>query len=249
MGLPDSHMERAISRSRGMPKSNADRKIDLMAKELRRYRVSVAGIQETKWFGSDMWEADGYLFLHCGHPLPGEDDAAVQNEGVGIALHERAARVWKEAGEVWKAVSSRIVTARLKVSSVGQRRPDDSRLTRSMFATVISVYAPTAKAPPSIAQNLADDLQDSVDAATATDVMIVLGDFNARVGSSSVDDSLWQGVRGRHGIGECNAAGERLLEFCAVNQLTVLNNEYLVPEEAPSPNYMEAPSHQAMDYD
>ena len=32
-----------------------DRKIDLLMGELRKYGVSVAGIQETKWFGKDMW--------------------------------------------------------------------------------------------------------------------------------------------------------------------------------------------------
>ena len=34
-----------------------DRKLDLLMKELRRYRVSVGAIQETKWFSSDIWQA------------------------------------------------------------------------------------------------------------------------------------------------------------------------------------------------
>ena len=68
-----------------------------------------------------------------------------------------------------------------------------------------------------------DDLQDTVDAAPSTDVLMLLGDFNARVGSSKDDSDVWQDVRGKHGVGECNAAGERFLEFCAVNQLTIMN--------------------------
>ena len=40
-----------------------DRKWDLVVRELKRYRVSVAGIQESKWFGSDVWPADGYTFF------------------------------------------------------------------------------------------------------------------------------------------------------------------------------------------
>ena len=43
-----------------------DLNIDLMVKKLRHYQVSVAGIQETKWFGMDVWPADGYTFLHSG---------------------------------------------------------------------------------------------------------------------------------------------------------------------------------------
>ena len=39
--------------------------------ELKRYVVSVAGVQESKWFGKDVWPAaDGYTFLHSGRPLP-----------------------------------------------------------------------------------------------------------------------------------------------------------------------------------
>ena len=69
-----------------------------------------------------MWEAQGYTFLHSGHVLLVGEGPAGRNEGVGIALDERAAAAWKEAGEVWKAVSSRIIMARLKLISVGQRR-------------------------------------------------------------------------------------------------------------------------------
>ena len=41
-----------ISRRNGPPSnSTVDRKLDLLVGELKRYRVSVAGVQETKWFG------------------------------------------------------------------------------------------------------------------------------------------------------------------------------------------------------
>ena len=128
-----------------------DCNLDLLVKVLRRYRVSVAGIQETKWFVKDVWQADGYTFLHSGRPLC-EDGPTVRNKRVGLALDETTS-ARKEAGEVWNAVSSRIVTARLKVSSVGQRRPQCSRETRKTYVSVMSVYAPTAKAPPGVAQS------------------------------------------------------------------------------------------------
>ena len=86
-----------------------------------------------------MWQADGYTFLHSGRPLC-EEGSAVRNEGVGLELDERATSASKEAGEVWNAVSSRIVTARLKASSVGQRRLRGSRETRNTYISVISVY-------------------------------------------------------------------------------------------------------------
>ena len=52
--------------------------------------MAVAGIQESKWFGSDVWPADGYTFLHSGRPLPSDQEKGTRNEGVGIALDEKA---------------------------------------------------------------------------------------------------------------------------------------------------------------
>ena len=69
--------------------------------------MSVAAMQETKWFGASVWEAQGYTLLHSGCPLPHGEEPAVKKEGVGIALDERATSAWREAGEKWKAVSSR----------------------------------------------------------------------------------------------------------------------------------------------
>ena len=62
-----------------------DRKLDLLVGELQRYNVSVGGIQETKWFGADVWPAaNGYTLLHSGRPVPSSDDAVTRREGVGL---------------------------------------------------------------------------------------------------------------------------------------------------------------------
>ena len=110
--------------------------------------MSVGAIQETKWFGNDIWYAEEYTFLYSGRSLPVGDDNATRREGVGIALDEKAPAAWRATGEIWEAVSSRIVTARLKLARLGQRMIGGSRERSDTFVTVISVYAPTAKAPP-----------------------------------------------------------------------------------------------------
>ena len=81
-------------------------------------------------------------------------------------LDKKASAAWKEAGE---AVSSRIVTARLKTVSRGKRRP---------YIFVISVYAPTAKAPPGIKGKFLNVLQDAIDKVPQSDVLLLLGDIN-----------------------------------------------------------------------
>ena len=79
-----------------------------------------------------------------------------------------------------------------------------------------------------------EDLQDTVVKIPASDVLIVLGDFNARVGSSVAEDDLWTGVCGKHGVGACNEAGMKFLEFYAVNQFTIMNTCMVYQEGYPS---------------
>ena len=98
-----------------------DRKLDLLVNELRKLNVVVAGIQETKWFGQDVWNADGYTLLHSGRTLPGDGQPLLRNEGVGIVLDWYATVAWKKAGETWEAVSSRIVTVWLQIAHCGCR--------------------------------------------------------------------------------------------------------------------------------
>ena len=200
-----------------------DRKLDLLVKELRKLGVAVAGIQETKWFGKDTWTANGYTLLHSGRTFPDEGDPQVRNEGVGILLDRHATVAWKNAGESWEAVSSRVVTARLKVMGRRQRQPGGFRETSSTHMTVESAYASTAKAPLGVKAKFFDELQDALDRVPSGDILVMLGDFNARVGKREGESVVWREVRGRHGVGSCNEAGERFLEFCAVNDLTTMN--------------------------
>jgi len=93
-----------------------DRKLDLLVGELQLYKVTVAGIKETKWFGADVWPAiDGYTMLHSGRPVPAGANAVVRREGVGIVLiRDLRTAAWRAAGKVWRPVSSRVIMATLK---------------------------------------------------------------------------------------------------------------------------------------
>ena len=82
--------------------------------------MSVAGIQVFKCFGTDVWTAEGYTYLHSGQPLCTEDERWMRNEGVVITLDVKAKAAWKEAGEFWRVVNSGIDTARVLLQRRGK---------------------------------------------------------------------------------------------------------------------------------
>ena len=88
------------------------------------------------------------------------------------------------------------------------------------FATVLSVYAPTLQAETGVKEAVYRDLHNLLQQVDSKDKLLILGDFNARVGR---DLELWKGVLGRHGIGNCNDKGSLLLEFCSEHQLVIIN--------------------------
>ena len=63
------------------------------------------------------------MILHSGGLLPDDDSSMVHNQGVGIVLDCEKTAAWREAGEFWEAVSSRIVCGRLKQAGQGEGDP------------------------------------------------------------------------------------------------------------------------------
>ena len=182
--------------------------------------MSITEVSETKWFGQGIYEVDGFVMVHSGRTLPTGDDPALRNEGVGIVMSSAVAMAWRNSGGCWRAVSSRIVCAQLKLEHHGGKR-----MGRNTYLSVVSVYAPTYNSPQEHKDVFYDDLCCTINSVSEDDTLIVLGDFNARVGagSSEMERSQWDGVRGQHGVGKTNEAGTSLLTFCALNGLTVIN--------------------------
>ena len=92
--------------------------------------------------------------------------------------------------------------------------------------TVICAYAPTARAPQEVKSKFSRELQDTRDKVSQKDVLVVLGDFNAKMGLLKPGEEEWRGVVGKHRLDERNEAGEEFMQFCALNQLTVMNTSF-----------------------
>ena len=75
--------------------------------------------------------------------------------------------------------------------------------------TVIQVYAPTSNAEEAEVEQFYEELQDLLELTPKKDVLFIVRDWNAKVGSKETP-----GVTGKFGLGVQNEAGQRLTEFC-----------------------------------
>ena len=84
--------------------------------------------------------------------------------------------------------------------------------------TVIQVYAATSNAEKAEVEQFYGDLQDLLELTPKKDVFLIIGDWNAKVGSQETP-----GITGKFGLGMRNEAGQRLIEFCQENALVIAN--------------------------
>ena len=84
--------------------------------------------------------------------------------------------------------------------------------------TVIQVYALTSNAEAAEAEWFYEDLQDLLELTPKKNVLFIIGDWNAKVGSQDIP-----GITGKFGLGVQNEAGQRLMEFCQENTLVIAN--------------------------
>ena len=84
--------------------------------------------------------------------------------------------------------------------------------------TVIQAYAPTSNAEEAEVERFYEDLQDFVELTPKKDVLFIIGDWNAKVGSQETPR-----VTGKFGLVLQNETGQRLTEFCQENTLVIAN--------------------------
>ena len=84
--------------------------------------------------------------------------------------------------------------------------------------TVIQVYALTSNAKEAEVEQFYEDLQDLLELTPKKDVLFIIEDWNAKVGSEETP-----GVTGKFGLGVQNETGQRLIEFCHENALVIAN--------------------------
>ena len=84
--------------------------------------------------------------------------------------------------------------------------------------TVIQVYAQTSNAEETEVEWFYEDLQDLLELTPKKDVLFIIGDWNAKVGSQETP-----GVTVKFRLGIQHEAGQKLIEFCQENALVIAN--------------------------
>ena len=178
-----------------------ERRSALIAHELSRLDVDIAALSEVRFpeVGSLQEHGAGYTLFWSGKP-------ATERRLAGVGFMVRTS-IASKLENLPTGHSDRIMSMRLPLKN-------------KQYATLFSVYAPTLQAEPAEKDKFYSELRSLLQSTPADDKVLILGDFNARVGQDAV---AWKGVLGRHGVGNCNDNGRLLLEFCTEQQLVITN--------------------------
>ncbi|XP_072033444.1 craniofacial development protein 2-like [Amphiura filiformis] len=126
-------------------------------------------------------------------------------EGVGLLISQPLL----ECLVSYEYVSSRILTPKFKM--------------KEGILNIINVYAPTTTHSDAESDEFYDGLQHHLQKVNKREKLILMGNFNAKIGSDSKD---WTPAMGKYDIGKINSRGEKLLEFCMLHKLTVCNTHF-----------------------
>ena len=155
--------------------------------------LDILGISELKWTGMGAFNSDDHYIYYCGQE-------SLRRNGVAIMVNER--------------VQNAVLGCNLKndrmISVPFQGKP--------FSITVIQVYAPPSNAEEAEVERFYEDHQDLLELTPKKDVLFIIGDWNAKVGSQETP-----GVTRKFGLGVQKEAGQRLIGFCQENALVIAN--------------------------
>ncbi|XP_055388198.1 uncharacterized protein LOC129616594 [Condylostylus longicornis] len=169
-------------------------KLAQVENEMKRYKISILGLSEIRWKeNGEIMTNEGNQFIYSGNSR-GE-------YGVGFIISKQMSK----SVISWEPISNRLITLRL-----------NSRIRK---VSIIQCYAPTEVADESEKNELYEQLTAAIYKVPRTDILILMGDFNAKVGQRDPEDECT--ATGTHGLGVLNNNGERLRDFCREHNLVI----------------------------
>ena len=174
-------------------------KLDNAIREMEDMKLDVLGISETRWTKSGKIFKGDHMFIYSGGDK--------HEHGVGLMFSRKLAR---SLLGFWP-VSDRIIMCKLSAQPFN--------------LIIIQVYAPTTTHTDEEVETFYEDIQNCLKHAKSADVVIIMGDFNAIIGSNITSPCI-----GKHGLGTRNERGELLTHFCERNKLSVMNTLFKQPK-------------------
>ena len=169
-------------------------KLEVVKQEMAKVNADIIGISELKWTGMGEFNSDDHYIYYCGQE-------SLRRNGLAIMVNKR----------VRNAVLECNIKNDRMISVCFQGNP--------INIAVIQVYAPTSNAEEAEVELFYEDLQDLLELTPKKDVLFIIGDWNAKVGSQETP-----GVTGKFGLRMWNEAGQRLIEFCPKKNALVIAN-------------------------
>ncbi|XP_022838074.1 uncharacterized protein LOC111365110 [Spodoptera litura] len=161
------------------------------------YNLQILGLSEVRRNGfGELRTPGGLTLLYSGK----ESEEDLREHGVGLLLSNAA----KKSLMDWKPISDRIVYARFT--------------SRARNISIVQCYAPTNAAQEDIKDDFYNALNATMKTIRKQDIVLVMGDLNAKVGRDNTNRTRHMGTQG---LGVCNENGERFIEFCQNHDLTI----------------------------
>ncbi|XP_072757730.1 uncharacterized protein [Anoplolepis gracilipes] len=174
-------------------------KLHTVEQEAKAAGLDVLGILETHRTGN------GYFKTKAGNTVYFSGNDTESRNGVAFILTGPTAK----AVLGYRTVNDHIITVKIRA--------------RPININVIQVYAPTAKSSEETVEAFFDQLSRTINVLPKQEILIILGDMNAKVGqTTTIKDHLKQ-IIGPFGLGIKNKRGDRMLQFCQEQSLTIAN--------------------------
>ena len=136
-------------------------KLEVVKQEMARVNVDILGISELKWTGMGEFNSDDHYIYYCGQQ-------SLRRNGVAIMVNKRV----QNAVLVCSLKNERMISVRF------QGKPFN--------ITVIQAYAPTSNTEEAEVEQFYEDLQDFLELTPQKDVLFIIGDWDAKVGSKEI---------------------------------------------------------------
>uniref|UniRef100_A0A8D8SXR8 Craniofacial development protein 2 n=1 Tax=Cacopsylla melanoneura TaxID=428564 RepID=A0A8D8SXR8_9HEMI len=174
-------------------------KIQNAIQEMRRIDLKILGISEMRWTGANHCDIEDFKVYYSGLPKKLE-------YGVGIIVHKSIAPKVRN----FVPINERIMLIQMEAAPVN--------------INILQVYAPTSDHTEEEINYFYTQIASITRKIPKKEVLIVMGDFNAKVGQGRTGNHI-----GPHGLGERNKQGDKLSSFAGENDLVIMNTFFELP--------------------